>query len=230
MNNFIEQSAYFGVFITFGTYWLGSMCKKKWNYALINPLLISIALILIFLVTFHIDYATYNLSAKYISYLLTPATICLALPLYEQFETLKKNWKALLLGITSGVLSSTLSVLGICMLFKLSHEEYIAFLPKSITTAIGMGLSEEMGGIVPITVAAIVLTGLFGNIFAEMILKLFRIEEPIAQGIGIGSASHAMGTAKAMTMGDVTGAMSSLSIVVSGLLTVIAANIFSGLM
>ena len=119
-------------------------------------------------------------------------------------------------------------VLGFAVLFDFSHEEYVTLLPKSITTAIGIGVSQELGGMVTVTVAVIVITGVFGNIMAETICRVFRIKEPIAKGIGIGSASHAMGTAKAMEMGEIEGAMSSLSIAVSGLLTVVAASIFAG--
>ena len=116
------------------------------------------------------------------------------------------------------------------MLFRFSHEEYVTFLPKSITTAIGMGVSEKLGGYVSISVAAIIITGVLGNIFAEIVFRLFRIQEPVAKGIALGTASHAIGTAKAMELGEVEGAMSSLSIVVAGLITVIGATIFSHIM
>ena len=162
-----------------------------------------------------------------LNYLLTPVTVCLAVPLYEQLEALKKNWKAIIFGIVSGVLASMLGVLGLAFLFKMTHEEYVSLLPKSITTAIGMGVSEELGGYVSVTVIVIILTGVCGNILAELVFKLFKIEEPIAKGIGCGSASHAIGTAKAMELGEVEGAMSSLSIVVSGLITVFAAVLFA---
>ena len=130
-------------------------------------------------------------------------------------------------GIVSGVLTTLLSVLGLSVLFALSHEEYVTFLPKSITTAIGMGISEELGGQVTLTVAVIILTGLLGNMAAPAICRLFRITEPIAKGVAIGTSAHAMGTAKAMEMGEVEGAMSGLSIAVSGLLTVIGASVFA---
>lgn len=227
MNNFFENSVFFGVFISLFSYWLGMILKKKWNFALCNPLLISIILTIAFLVIFHIDYDVYYEGAKYISYLLTPATICLAVPLYEQFTLLKQNYKAVLIGILSGVLSSIGSVLLLAILFGFDHKNYVSFLPKSITTAIGMSVSEELGGYVPITVAVIVITGLVGNIIAESVCKIFRITHPIAKGIAIGSSSHAMGTAKAMEIGEIEGAMSSLSIVVSGILTVVAASLFA---
>ena len=195
--------------------------------AICNPLLISILVVIAILLLFDVDYDSYYTGAKYLSYLLTPATVCLAVPLYEQLTLLKNNWKAITAGIVSGVLTSALCVLGLSLLFGLSHEEYVTLLPKSITTAIGMGISEELGGIVTITVAVIVITGVFGNMIAEGVCKLFHIEEPIAKGVGIGSASHAMGTSKAIEMGEVEGAMSSLSIVVAGIMTVIAVSIFA---
>ncbi len=161
---------------------------------------------------------------------LTPATICLAVPLYKQVELLKKHYKAVIAGISTGVLSSLLSVLLLALLFRFGHEAYVTFLPKSITTAIGISVSEELGGFVSVTVVVIVITGVLGNIFAEKFLKLLKIEEPIAKGIAIGSSSHAIGTAKAMEMGSIEGAMSGLSIVVCGILTVIGASIFAYLL
>lgn len=227
MNSFLQDSVFFGVFISIVTYEIGALIKKKWNAAIFNPLLISIALIMIFLLVFDVEYETYEYGAKYLSYFLTPATVALAVPLYEQLEPLKKNWKAIMAGILAGALTSAVCVLVMSILFRLTHEQYVTLLPKSITTAIGMGLSEELGGIVAITVAVIVVTGIVGNMFAEGICRLFRITDPVAKGIGIGSASHAMGTAKAMEMGEIEGAMSSLSIAVSGLLTVVISILFS---
>ncbi|MBQ9872790.1 MAG: LrgB family protein [Eubacterium sp.] len=227
MKEFFQHTVFFGVFISLFSYFIGVFLRKKTKLAIFNPLLIAILLTMGVLLWLNIDYETYEGSAKYLSYLLTPATVALAIPLYEQIELLKKNWKAVFAGIFTGVLSSMLSVLLFALVFRLSHAEYVTFLPKSITTAIGMGVSEELGGYVAITVAVIIITGIIGNIFAELICRLFRIKEPIAVGIAIGSSSHALGTAKAMEIGDVEGAMSSLSIVVSGLLTVLGAMVFS---
>lgn len=227
MSNFLENSVFFGVFISIITYEIGVLIKKKLKLAIFNPLLISIALIIVFLLAFHIKYNVYESGAQYLSYFLTPATVALAVPLYEQIEPLKKNWKAVVAGILSGALTSALCVLAVALIFQLDHKQYVTLLPKSITTAIGMGLSEELGGIVTITVAVIVVTGVIGNMFAESICKLFHITDPVAKGIGIGSASHAMGTSKAMEMGEIEGAMSSLSIAVSGLLTVVVSIIFA---
>ena len=227
MSNFLENSVFFGVFISIITYEIGVLIKKKLKLAIFNPLLISIALIIVFLLAFHIKYNVYESGAQCLSYFLTPATVALAVPLYEQIEPLKKNWKAIVAGILSGALTSALCVLAVALIFQLDHKQYVTLLPKSITTAIGMGLSEELGGLVTITVAVIVVTGVIGNMFAESICKLFHITDPVAKGIGIGSASHAMGTAKAMEMGEIEGAMSSLSIAVSGLLTVVVSIIFA---
>ena len=227
MSELLGDSLFFGVAVSVLAYQVGMLVKKKWKLAVFNPLLISIILVIAVLLIFHVDYETYNEGAKYLSYLLTPATVCLAIPLYEQLEQLKKNVKAIVAGILSGVVTSLCSVLILAFAFGLSHEEYVTLLPKSITTAIGMGVSEELGGIVTITVAVIIVTGVLGNIIAELVCKIFQIHEPVARGIAIGSASHAIGTARALEMGEVEGAMSSLSIAVSGLLTVIGASVFA---
>ncbi len=227
MKDMLGDSVFFGVVISILTYEFGMFLKKKWKLAIFNPLLISIIAVILFLLIFDVDYDSYNTGAKYLSYLLTPATVCLAIPLYEQLELLKNNIKAIMAGLISGVLTSLSCILVCSLLFRLSHEEYVTLLPKSITTAIGMGVSQELGGIVTITVAVIVITGVLGNMIAENVCKLFRIEDPVAKGIAIGSASHAIGTAKAMEMGEIEGAMSSLSIAVAGLLTVVGASVFA---
>ncbi len=223
----LEQSVFLGVFLSLGSYGLGMWLKRKTGWALMNPLLIAVVLVVAFLAISGVSYTSYNNGARILDYLLTPATICLAVPLYQQIELLKKNYKAVVAGLVSGVLTSLLSVFLLALLFQFDHASYVTFLPKSITTAIGMGISDELGGYVSITVVVILLTGVFGNIFADKILKLFHVEEPIAKGIAIGSAAHAMGTARAMEMGQIEGAMSGLSIVVSGILTVIGASVFA---
>ena len=224
---FFKQSVFFGVSVSLAAYGIGVLLQKKFKFALFNPLLISVVLTIAVLLTAHISYDTFYEGAKYLSYLLTPATVCLAVPLYEKLSLLKSNWKAIFAGILSGVLTSLTVVLALALIFNLNHKMYVTLLPKSITTAIGMGVSEELGGAVTITVAVIIITGVLGNMLAETLCKLFHIEEPIAKGISIGSASHAIGTAKAMEMGDVEGAMSSLSIAVAGILTVVGASIYA---
>ena len=230
IGDFFSEAVFLGVFITLGAYFLGIYIKQKWKLAIFNPLLLAIIFTMIFLLVSRMPYDIYYEGAKYISYLLTPATVSLAIPLYEQFEPLKKNVRAILVGIVTGVLSSMLSVLLLAVIFHFDHQEYVTFLPKSITTAIGMGVSEELGGYVAITVAVIIVTGIIGNMIAESVCRMFHITEPVAKGIAIGSASHAVGTTKAMEMGEVEGAMSSLSIVLSGLLTVFGAMIFAHLL
>jgi len=226
MIDFTKDSVFFGLMLSLGAYGVGILLKKKLKLAIFNPLLVAAVLIVAFLSVAKIDYETFNNGAKYISYLLTPATVALAIPLYRQFHLLKKNAAALMIGIASGVLSSFLSIMAIAILFQFSHEEYVTFLPKSITTAIGMGISEELGGYVSITAASIIVTGILGNIIAEFVFRLFKIHEPIAKGIALGSSSHAIGTAKAMELGETEGAMSSLAIILSGILTVLGVMIF----
>ena len=218
MINFIENSLFFGAALSLAGYEVGLLLKKKFKMALFNPLLIAILCVMGMLQLMQVDYKTYNAGGQYISYLLTPATVCLAVPLYRQLTLLRKNLKAVV------------SVLIFAKLFGLSHSEYVTLLPKSITTAIGMGVSEELGGLVTITVAVIIITGVLGNVIAEAVLKVAKIEEPIAKGLALGTSAHAIGTSKAMELGPVEGAMSSLAIAVAGLLTVIAASVFAGFM
>ena len=226
MLNDLTQSVFFGAVLSLAAYEIGLMCKKRWRLAIFNPLLIGIFLVVGTLALLKIPYDAYQSGAKYISYLLTPATVCLAVPLYEQLELLKKNALAIFAGIIAGVLTSVTLVLLFAAVFHFSHTEYVTFLPKSVTTAIGMGISEQLGGNVSITVVVIVVTGVLGNILGEPILRLFAITNPIAKGIAMGSSSHAIGTAKAMEMGQVEGAMSGLAIAVAGILTVFAAAVF----
>lgn len=228
MREFLSDSVFFGVLVSIVTYECGVLLKQKWKLAIFNPLLLSVLAVMGLLTAFKIDYKIYYEGAKYLSYLLTPATVCLAVPLYEKIELLKQHAGAIMGGILSGVLTSLVSILACAFLFGFTHEQYVTMLPKSITTAIGMGISEELGGMVTITVAVIIITGVLGNMSAELVLRLFRIEDPVAKGIAVGSASHAIGTVKAMEIGEVEGAMSSLSIAVAGLLTVVGASIFAG--
>lgn len=227
MNQFLETSIFFGVMVSLLSYGIGVWLKAKCKLAVFNPLLLSIIVTIIVLVLTGHDYDQYYEGAKYISYLLTPATVCLAIPLYEQLEILKKNWKAILSGILGGVIASLTTILLLVLFFHLTHEEYVTFLPKSITTAIGMDVSSELGGYVSIAVAVIILTGVLGNVLGELVFKLFRITEPIARGVALGTSAHAIGTAKAMELGEVEGAISSLSIVVAGIITVVGASVFA---
>lgn len=227
MSSFFEDSMFAGVTLSLIAYFIGTLLKRKFKLGIFNPLLISIVVSITVLLVGKVDYEIYNEGAKYLSWLLTPATVCLAIPLYEQRGLLKKNYKAVLFGIFSGVITSLSTVLILSLMMGLSHAEYVTLLPKSITTAIGMGVSEELGGYVVITVAVIIVTGVLGNMFGELICKIFGIIEPISKGLAFGSAAHAIGTAKAIEIGEVEGAMSSLAIAVSGIITVLFASVFA---
>ena len=230
MQSFIEHSLFFGPVISLVVYEGGLLMKRKYKLAVLNPLLITAIVLIAFLALTNVEYESYNASAKYISYFLTPATVALAVPLYEQLKLLKETLAAVLCGLLAGVLTSLVSIFLLSKLFGLNHEQYVTLLPKSITTAIGMGVSEEMGGITAITVAVICVTGMIGDITSEWLYKILKIRHPIAKGLALGTASHAMGTAKAMEMGEVEGAMGSLAIVTAGLLTVVGASFFAQLM
>lgn len=226
MEQLALNSATIGIVISLLGYELGLYLKRKLGYSILNPLLISILFVVGCIHVFHVSYDTYRQSAQYLSYLLTPATVCLAIPLYMELSLLKENMVAILLGILSGVLTSFITILCGALIFHFDHAQYVTLLPKSITTAIGMGISKELGGYVPITVVVISMTGVFGNMVAETLCKLFRITHPIAKGVGIGTAAHAIGTTRAMEMGEVEGAMSGLSLVIAGLCTLVAASLF----
>ena len=227
MNQMIINSTTIGVVISVMGYELGLLLKRKCKSAIFNPLLISIIFVICCLLLFRVDYDNYNKSAQYLSYLLTPATVCLAIPLYQQIKLLKENVVAIFAGIISGVLTSLVCIFVFALIFNFGHEEYVTLLPKSITTAIGMGISEELGGYVTITVAVIIITGVLGNICGEAVCKIFKITNPVAKGIALGTSSHAIGTAKAMEMGEIEGAMSSLSIVIAGICTMVGASVFA---
>jgi predicted murein hydrolase (TIGR00659 family) len=228
--NALISSDYFGLFLSIGLFIVALEIKKKFKLAILNPLLVSTVLCIIILLVFDIPYETYRDSAKMLSYLLTPATVCLAIPMYKQLKLLKDNLAAVVIGIITGTCCSILSILAMGKIFGLTNEHIATLLPKSITTAIGMGVSEEAGGIVILTVAAIIITGILGNMIAETIFKIFHIDHPVAKGLALGTSAHAVGTAKALELGEVEGAMSSLSICVAGILTVILVPLVSGMM
>lgn len=227
MSEFFSESSFFALFISLLGYEIGVFLRKKTGVAIFNPLLIAIAFVIGLLLLIGMDYETYKSGSSLLSYFLTPSTVALAVPLYRQFAVLKKHALAILTGILSGVLTSLATTLLLAVLCRLNHSEYVTLLPKSVTTAIGMSISEELGGIVTITVASIVLTGIFGNMAGDFICRVFHIKEKVAVGLAMGTSSHSIGTARAMEMGDLEGAMGSLAIVVAGLFTVIGANIFA---
>lgn len=230
MNEVIQNSIYFGFFLTVGAYLIGLWIKKRLKLAIFNPLLLAILLVMGVLTLTKTSYETYQQGAAFVSNLLTPATVCLAIPLYKQLHLLKTHVLAVVVGITSGVLTSAVCVFLLCKLFRLGHQHYVTLLPKSITTAIGMGVSEEAGGIVTLTVLSIIITGIVGNMCAEVLCRLAKIVHPVAKGLAIGTSAHALGTAKALEIGEIEGAMSSLAIAVAGLMTVIVVPAVAGLM
>ena len=230
IHDFFLNSVYLGVLLTLGTYAIGIWLRRLTGWGIFNPLLVATLLCIAILSLGHLPYSAYAAGAGPISYLLTPATICLAVPLYEQIEQLKHNSRAIGMGVTAGVLASMITVLLLVLILGMDHRAYVTMLPKSITTAIGMGVSEKLGGYVSITVAVILITGILGNIIAENVCRIFRITDPIARGIAIGTASHAIGTTKALELGQIEGAMSSLSIVISGVLTVFGSSLFAPLL
>lgn len=225
--DFLHVSAFFGIFISLLGFLIGGLIKSFLKSKSFNPLLFTIIFVISALTLFGIDYDTYAKSADFLGYLLTPATICLAVPLYERRELVRRNFPAIAVGIFMGVFSSAVSVWALSLLFGFSHVQYVTFLPKSITTAIGMGISEELGGMPNLTAVSIIITGIIGNIAATPLFRLLKIEDPIAVGIAIGSSSHAMGTVRAMEIGETEGAMSGLAIALAGLLTVAAAPLFA---
>ena len=214
-------NAYFDLFFTLAAFAAGRALQSRWKRPLFNPILIAAVLVIAVLLITGIPVESYQESCVPLQYLLTPATICFSISLYEQIGKLKKNLAAIAGGVVSGTIVSLLCVRFLCAAFHLERVFTVSLRPKSITTAIGMSLSEEAGGIAALTTAAIVLTGILGNMFGPTLCKLFRIHDPIAQGVSFGTASHAIGTSKAAQMSGLTGAVGSLSLTLAGLVTVV---------
>ena len=230
LNDLFANSLYFGMILSLFSFFIGYQIKKKWNYPLFNPLLLSIIIIIITLLLTGISFETYQYGAKYLTYFLTPVTVCLAVPLYKQLQVLKQNIEAVIIGILIGCIVHAGVILLILKLWGTDIKLILSLLPKSITTAIALGVSDEIGGIQAVTVIGVTIAGLSGAIIGPTILKIFHIKEPVAQGLAIGSASHAVGTSKAVELGEVQAAMSSLAIVVTGLLTVIIVPVIAHFM
>lgn len=229
MNDTLMNTMYFGIVISLLTYWLAVQIRKKFDYPIFNPLLISAIMIIVILVIFDIDYETYNKGAKFITYLLTPSTVCLAVPLYKQSRILMKHLDAILISILSGCLAGMCTIALLCTLLQAKNTLIFSLLPKSITTAIAIGVSEQIGGNSTITVGVVIITGILGAIIAKSVCRFFNIHHPVAIGLALGNSSHAIGTAKAIEFGEIEGAMSSLSIVIAGIFTVILAPIIASL-
>ena len=228
MKETLVTSQYFGFVASIFLYLLAVQIKAKLRLPILNPLLLSCVMVIGLLLFLHIPYEQYAAETGILSYLLTPATVCLAIPMYRQLKLLRENLPAILLSVLIGTLGSLGSIFAMGYALRLAPEHILTLLPKSITTAIGMGISEETGGIVTLTVVSIVLTGILGSIIAEPLFRLFHIEHPIARGLALGTSAHAIGTAKALEYGEIEGAMSSLSIVIAGVLTVVLVPVFAG--
>lgn len=217
----ITSSPMFGVSLCIVTFAAGVALNKKLRSPIVNPLLIAIGLTIAVLEVFHIPLENFDEGGDFISMFLGPATAALALSIYRQLELLRKNFLPILLGCLAGCVTSMGSVFLLCRLFRLDDALTASLLPKSVTTPIAMEISEQAGGIVPITVAMVVITGILGAVAAPLLIRVFRVKNPIAAGVGLGAASHAVGTSKALELGEVQGAMSGISLSISGILTVL---------
>lgn len=221
----ITNNILFGLVLSLGAFEIGLFINRKTNIAILNPLLIAILLVICFLFAFNIDFDTYNKGGQFINMFLGPSTVILAVPLYKQLDLLKRNAKAILIGVFMGSCLGIFSIVGISYLIGLDTSMIKSLIPKSVTTPIGIAISQQIGGLIPITVLAIIITGIIGAVFGPTICRIFKIEDRVAIGISIGTASHAVGTTKALELGDIEGAMSSLSIGIAGIITVIIAPI-----
>lgn len=220
-------SPLFGIAISLLTFQMGSMLYRRTGAVFLNPLVLSMLAIIAFLVSFHISFDDYNKGGQFISFFLGPATVILAVPLYKKINLLKANIFPILAGITIGSATGIVSIIAMCRMFGLDELVSISMIPKSITTPIGIELSNQLGGLPSITVAGIVFTGISGVLLGPMICKLFRIKDKVAVGIAIGTSSHALGTTKAVELGETEGAMSGLAIGIAGLITVFLAPIIA---
>lgn len=225
MLELIIGSAYLWLTLTIGLYILAAQIHKKMPIPIFNPLLFSIVMVIIILLVFNIPYETYQQGGRLIAIFVTPATVSLAIKLEKNFIYLQKNVKAILTGIFSGVVLHTIMIILFGFLFKFEVQMAGTLFPKSITTPIAVSVSESLGGLASLTVAVVVFTGIIGAVVGPTVMKLTGIDDPVAQGVAMGSSAHAMGTSKAIEMGEVQGAMSSLSIVVTGITVVVLAPV-----
>lgn len=214
-------SPFFGIALSILAFWVGVRIQKKTGLVVCNPLLIGIVLVVGVLLLFRIPYESYHQGGEIINMFLAPATACLAVAIYGKIRILKENWLPILVGCVVGSASSMGSILLLCRLFGLDAAMTASLLPKSVTTPIAIELSAQAGGVPAFTVAAVIFTGILGAILAPLLVKLFRVEDPVARGVAIGTSSHAIGTTKALEMGQLEGAMSGISIGVAGIATVL---------
>ena len=227
MTDFIRSSSFFCVALTLIAFCAASALQKKWKLAIINPILLSAAAVILVLKVLDIPNETYQAGCQILSFLLTPATICLSISFYEQFQNLKKHLLAVSTGVVAGTVASIGAVWALSRIFDLDSSILASMLPKSVTTAIGVALSTELGGIAAITTAAIIITGIFGNIIGPSLCRLFRLEDPVAQGAAFGTSAHVIGTTRAMEMNALAGAVSSLSLTLAGIVTCIMMSVLA---
>ena len=223
----LAGSPIFGIGISLLTFYAGSLLYKKTGSPLLNPLVLSMLMIIGLLLSFHITFDDYNRGGQYISFFLGPATVILAVPLYKKISLFKENVIPILTGISVGSAAGIVSIIVMCRMFGLDELLSISMIPKSVTTPIGIEISSQLGGMPSITVAAIVFTGIAGVLLGPLVCKLFRINDKVAVGIAIGTSSHALGTTKAVEMGETEGAMSGIAIGIAGLVTVFLAPILA---
>ena len=221
MTDFIQSSSFFCVALTLVAFCAASALQKKWRLAILNPIVLSSAVVIAVLKILDIPNETYQAGCQILTFLLTPATICLSISFYEQFQNLKKHLAAVAAGVAAGTVASVGAVWALSRLFGLDRALLASMLPKSVTTAIGVALSSELGGIAAITTAAIIITGIFGNIIGPALCRLFRLDDPVAQGAAFGTAAHVIGTTRAMEMNALAGAVSSLALTLAGIITCI---------
>ncbi|WP_297487175.1 LrgB family protein [uncultured Cetobacterium sp.] len=223
MKEIIFNNPFFGLFISLIAFKIGKDVFNKFKLPIFNPILIAIIIIFIVMEAFNVPTSYYNKGGSILGFFIAPATVCLAIPLYKELDTLKKHYKIIITGALIGSITAMSSVIILGKILGIQDIILLSFVPKSITTPIGIDVSKLLGGIPAITVFAIMVTGITGNIFAPLMLKLFRIESAVAKGLGIGISSHAVGTSKAIEMGETEGAMSALSIVIAGVITIFLA-------
>lgn len=214
-------SPFFGIALSAAAFWIGVKIRRKTGLEICNPLVIAIVLVSGVLLLFRIPYGSYEKGGEIINMFLAPATACLAVSIYTRIELLKKNWLPVVVGAACGSAASMGSVYVLCRLFRMDEAMTASLIPKSVTTPIAVSIAEGNGGITPITVVAVIFTGILGSIFAPKLIKLFRVKDPMTAGVAIGSCSHAVGTSKALELGETQGAMSGLAIGVCGIMTVL---------
>lgn len=219
LNEFLNTPL-FGILLSLITFQIGTLLYEKARLSILNPLLVSSVLVMVLLLYFGIDFETYNLGGDYISFFLGPATVVLAVPLYKKIRLLKSNALPILAGIIAGCVAGISSILALSSLLGLDEVVSRSLVPKSVTTPIGIEISKQIGGLPAITVAAIVFTGIAGAVLGPFICRCFRIKDKVAIGVAIGTASHALGTTRAIELGEIEGAMSGLAIGIAGLITV----------